>query len=70
MDIARQENPAFIEALVNKTHAIENGIHNPEAIRDYSDEIVLVLHKYNKEDPKFAYYLAKAHKMKVMQFNY
>lgn len=60
MEIARQENPAFIDALVNKTHVIKDEMNDDKTIRDYSDATVLVLHKYNKENPKFAYYLAKA----------
>ena len=60
MEAARQENSAFINALANKTHVIKDRMNDDKTVRDYSDATILVLHKYNKENPKFAYYLAKA----------
>lgn len=54
---AEKDDPSFFEALRSRIHYV--GRDQDIEVRNYSDETIFVLSKYNKQDPEFAYELAK-----------
>ena len=59
LEKASQNNPELIEGLRDNSHFAQISRDDEGIFCDYSDTNILAIYEANKEDPKFAYELAK-----------